>query len=98
VTRLVLARRLAADFARIERHLVTSGAADVEARLLELVNAIELLRQHPQIGRKVDQGHRELVIGRGSRGYLALYVYDPTRDVVTVAALRSQREQGYAMK
>ena len=39
---------------------------------------------------------RELVIGRGSRGYLALYRYVAEIDTVFVLALRSQRETGYA--
>ena len=39
---------------------------------------------------------RELVIGRGSRGYVALYSYVVELDAVFVLAIRSQREAGYA--
>jgi hypothetical protein len=35
------------------------------------------------------------VIGKGSRGYVARYRYDPVNDEVRVAALRSQREAGF---
>jgi toxin ParE1/3/4 len=38
----------------------------------------------------------ELVIGRGSRGYVALYRYVPEIDTVFVLAVRSQREAGCA--
>lgn len=37
---------------------------------------------------------RELVISRGSTGYIALYRYHEIRDVVTVLAIRHQREVG----
>jgi toxin ParE1/3/4 len=43
----------------------------------------------------VKGGKRELVIGRGSRGYVALYRYVPEMDIVFILALRSQREAGY---
>jgi hypothetical protein len=47
------------------------------------------------IGRPVRGGKRELVIGHGSRGYVALYRYLPEIDVVLVLAVRSQREAGH---
>ena len=47
------------------------------------------------IGRKVDDRYRELVISHGRSGYLALYRYDPSEDLVLVLAIRHQREQGY---
>jgi len=40
-------------------------------------------------------GKRELVIGRGSRGYVALYRYVSKIDTVFLLAVRSQREAGY---
>ncbi len=39
---------------------------------------------------------RELVIGRRSHGYVALYRYVPEIDTVFVLALRGQREAGYS--
>jgi len=96
VTRLVLATRLADDLDRIAAHLLEHDASDVEARLVEIIEALQVLTRHPLIGRKVKQGRRELVIGRGARGYLALYAYDALEDVVVVAALRAQREEGFS--
>ena len=38
---------------------------------------------------------RELLIGRHSRAYVALYRFVPDIDTVVVLALRSQRESGF---
>jgi plasmid stabilization system protein ParE len=95
VARLVLAGRLADDLERIEAHLRAHEATDVDARLAEIVEALQVLERHPLIGRRVEAGRRELVIGRGARGYVARYAYDPLDDVVAVTALRSQREAGF---
>ena len=48
------------------------------------------------IGRHASEKFRELVIGRSSRGYVALYTYLEVMDTVFVLAIRSQREAGYA--
>lgn len=92
---LVLAVRIGDDLERIRSHLLAHEASHVEAHLDEIIDALQLLTRHPFIGRKVGQGWRELVIGRGSRGYVALYAYDRLDDVVAVAALRAQREKGF---
>lgn len=53
-----------------------------------------MLTHSPLIGRKVQGGKRELVIARGSRGYLALYRHVADIDTAFVLAVRSQREAG----
>lgn len=50
----------------------------------------------PMIGRPVTRDKRELVIGRRSHGYVALFRYVVDVDTVFVLAVRSQREAGYA--
>jgi plasmid stabilization system protein ParE len=57
-----------------------------------LMRGLALLKDHPLIGRKVEEGLRELVISRGRSGYLALYDYDVARDTAVVLAIRHQRE------
>ena len=57
--------------------------------------AIDVLEHNPLIGRPIAGEKRELVIGRRSRGYVALYRYVAEIDTVFVLALRSQREAGY---
>ena len=48
------------------------------------------------IGRPANNDKRELVIGRSSHGYVALYRYLVEVDTVFVLAVRSQQEAGYA--
>jgi toxin ParE1/3/4 len=83
------------DFDRFFDHLAQSDVQDAPRRIGEIVEAIQILAHSPLIGRKVKGGKRELVIGRASRGYVALYRYLSEADVVFVLALRSQRESGY---
>ena len=52
-------------------------------------------RSSATIGRPVQGGKRELVIGRAARGYVALYHYIEAMDTVFVLAVRSQREVGF---
>jgi plasmid stabilization system protein ParE len=95
VARIELAPQLTDDFDRILEHLIAYEAAEAASRLDEVLRAIDLLEQNPWIGRPVEAGLRELVIGRGSRGYVALYRYVEEVDIVFVLAIRAQRELGY---
>jgi|OpeIllAssembly_1097287.scaffolds.fasta_scaffold05506_3 plasmid stabilization system protein ParE len=95
MTSLRLAARVQQDVERIAEHLRQHEVDDIGARVSEMLGALQLLGQHPLIGRPVADGLRELVIGKGSRGYVARYRYDAVKDEVRVAALRSQREGGF---
>jgi plasmid stabilization system protein ParE len=96
MTRVVLSARVRHDLARIAHHLSAHDAPDVDTRVEVILSALAILESHPLIGRKVAHGRRELVIGSGSRGYVALYAYDAGADALVVAALRAQRESGYS--
>jgi plasmid stabilization system protein ParE len=95
VARVELAPEVLADFERFFDHMVGFEVQDVTARIADIVQAIQVLTQSPLIGRPVKDGKRELVIGRGSRGYVALYRFVASVDTVFVLAIRSQREPGY---
>jgi plasmid stabilization system protein ParE len=95
VSRIELAPELGEDFDRILDHLAQHDVDDPPSRIREIIKAIDVLEHNPFIGRPVDGNMRELVIGRRSRGYLALYRYVVEIDTVFVLALRSQREAGY---
>lgn len=71
------------------------ASTDRDERLSGVIAAIDVLMASPLIGRPCDDGLRELVIGRGMRGYLALYHYDERMDLVRILAIRSQKESGY---
>lgn len=60
----------------------------------EIESGLRVLQQHPEIGRRLDSQHRELVLGRGSRGYVAKYRYLPEHERVLIATLRAQKESG----
>jgi plasmid stabilization system protein ParE len=90
-----LAPEVLGDFGRFFDHLAHFEVEDAQARVVEIVQAIQILTHSPLIGRPVKNGRRELVIGRGSRGYIALYRFVARIDTVFVLAIRSQRELGY---
>lgn len=93
--RIELAPEVLEDFDRFLDHLSEYSAENTLERMAEITAAIQILAHSPSIGRKAAAGKRELVIGRGSRGYVALYRYIPAIDTVFVLAIRSQREAGY---
>ena len=91
-----LAPQVADDLDRIIHHLTAHEAHSVNEQLQSIMAAISLLEDSPLIGRPVAKDLRELVIGRRSRGYVALYRFVAELDTVFVLALKSQREAGYA--
>ncbi len=90
-----LARGIADDFVRIAAHLLGHDVSNPEHCLTEIIAAIQILKTNPRIGRPARNGRRELVIGRDSHGYIALYTYSERTDSVYVLAIRSQKESGY---
>lgn len=89
------APEVAEDFDRIVEHLLAFDADDPAGRIQDIVAAMDVLQRNPQIGRPAEGGRRELVIGRGARGYVALCRYVPELDIVFILAIRAQREAGY---
>ena len=83
------------DLERLADFLLKTDPQAAQDTAVLIFEALELLGQHPEIGRKVQFGQRELVISRGRTGYLALYRFLPHIDRILVLALRHQRESGY---
>lgn len=96
MSRIELAVEVGNDFDRILDHLARYQVQNSEQRIQEIVEAINVLGHNPLIGRPANNDKRELVIGRRSHGYVALYRYVVKVDTVFVLAVRSQREGGYA--
>jgi len=69
---------------------IAAGAAGAA-----ILDAVEILERHPQIGRPVRGRLREIVISHGRTGYVALYRVSAHADRVEVLAIRHQREAGY---
>lgn len=92
--RIELVERAWQDLDRIAEHLLAHEVQDVVVRIQAIVEACDILERHPRMGRPTADGLRELVIGRGARGYIALYDYDDTLEWVLVLAVKAQREAG----
>lgn len=95
MARIELAPEVAADIERIYAHLAEYDVDNIDGRIREIIQAIDVLTGNPLIGRPGSGKNRELIIGRDTRGYLALYRYVEELDTVFVLALRSQREAGF---
>lgn len=94
MTRIELAPEVFDDFDRFFDHIARHDPDSAPERIGGILEALQILSHSPQIGRPVQGGKRELVIGRASRGYVALYLYVAAIDTVFVLALRSQWESG----
>lgn len=95
MTSIELAPEVLDDFDRIFDYIAKFDVGSAAERIGEIVEAVQILATSPMMGRPVKGGKRELVIGRASRGYVALYRYVAPLDTVFVLAMRSQRESGF---
>jgi toxin ParE1/3/4 len=95
MARVELAVEVLADFDRFIDHPLQVGATDVPQRMQELFDAIQILPHSPGMGRPVRDGKRELVVGKGVRGYVVLYRYVAEIETVFVLAAWAQRESGF---
>lgn len=95
MARIEVAPEVGGDFDRIFDHLAAHDVGHAPARIGEIIQAFNVLETNPLIGRPAAGDLRELIIGRGSRGYVALYRYVAELDTVFILAVRSQREAGY---
>lgn len=96
MTQIILLPGLIEDFERIRSHLQQHESAAAENRIVGIIKALDGLTDNPLLGRGRENGMRELVIGRDTRGYIALYRFVEKMDTVVVLAVRAQREAGYA--
>jgi len=96
MARVRLAPAVLDDLNRIVDHLHHHEVDDAQARAEQIISALDVLTDNPLIGRPAGDECRELLIGRDTRGYVALYRYIPVIDSVVVLAIRAQREAGYA--
>ena len=94
---VVYSRHAFADLERLADFLI-KDAPQAAVKAIEVIrDGIEILERHPFVGRPCEEGLRELLISYGKSGYVALYSYEQSQDVVLVLAIRHQREAGYSM-
>lgn len=95
VIELVYSAQALHDLERLTDFLLANDPSAAEQTTGLIIEALQLLANHPEIGRKVLHGQRELVISRGRTGYIALYRFLPRLQRIVVLAVRHQREAGY---
>lgn len=95
MARVIYAAPALADLDRLTDFLVQTDSTAALETVGLIIEAMQVLENHPLIGRPAEQDLRELVISRGKSGYLALYSYELDQDAVLVLAIRHQREAGY---
>ena len=96
MSRIELAPEVGDDFDRILDHLAEYQVENPVLRIRESIEALNVLEHNPMIGHPANNDKRELVIGRSSHGYVALYRYIAEIDTVFVLAVCNQQEAGYA--
>ena len=92
-----LSARAQSDISRLHAFLLEKDSNAAKRAVLSIRDAFMPLKQSHMIGRLVEDHHdlRELVIDFGAAGYLALYRFEPSLDVVTILAIKHQREDDY---
>jgi plasmid stabilization system protein ParE len=95
LARVVYSESALANLQRAFDFLLDNDPEAAREAAAAISGAIELLRVHPMIGRRLEGPLRELVISYGRTGYVALYRFLPERDEVRVLAIRHQRELDY---
>ena len=98
MARLIYSGQALAALERLTDFLIESDPAAATETVDLITEAVEVLANHPLIGRPTEHGLRELLISRGRSGYVALYSYERREDVVLVLAIRHQREAGYTVE
>lgn len=93
---VVYSRYAFADLERLADFLIKDAPQAAVTAIDEIRDGIEILERHPFVGRPCEEGLRELLISYGKSGYVALYSYEQSQDVVLVLTIRHQREAGYS--
>ena len=95
MSQIIFSQKAILDIERFRIFLHTNGLSAIEA-VKTIIDSIDNLAFNPRIGRPVkefEHEHRELIINFGSSGYIAEYRID--KNIVTILALRHQKEVGY---
>jgi plasmid stabilization system protein ParE len=94
MARVQITVRALADLERLFDFLAEHNPKLARERMLSVRRALELLADHPLLGRQAEDGRRELILSRGRFGYVAKYRWVPAEDVILILAVRHQLEAG----
>ncbi len=95
--RVIVTEAAALGLKRCHRFLAAQNRQAARRAGQAIARQFALLETHPDIRRPFPDlpELRELVIGFGDSGYVALYRHEPEADAVHVLAFRHQKEAGY---
>ena len=93
MARIIYSGRALADLERLFEFLAVHDHQAAMISAERISQGIDILQNHPHIGRPVAHGLRELILSRDRTGYVALYHFDKARDIVRILTIRHQREQ-----
>ena len=96
MARVEVTERALKDLERLFDFIAEEDPVRARKQLVSVRRALELLPDHPLLGREAEEGRRELILSRGRYGYIAKYRWLQAEDVVLILAIRHQREAGYA--
>jgi plasmid stabilization system protein ParE len=91
-----ITQRALADLERLFDVIAAENPGKAAVQILSVRKALELLADHPLLGRPAEEGRRELILSRGRYGYIAKYRWLPAEEIVLILAVRHQLEAGYA--
>jgi plasmid stabilization system protein ParE len=95
VVQVVYSARSLAHIERAFQFLRDKNPTAALNAVTAIQSAVDNLRAHPFIGRRIEGELRELTISYGQSGYVALYRFVVSQDEVRVLAIRHQRELGF---
>jgi plasmid stabilization system protein ParE len=97
VPRLIVTEAARTGLERCRIFLSSRNPAAARKASQVIAEAFKMLMDNPELGRRIDDSEvlRELLIGFGATGYVALYTYNAKTDTVLILAFRHQREAGY---
>lgn len=95
LARIVYSSRAINHLERAFDHIALQDLKGAMAAAQAIRSAVQLLGEHPFIGRRVVGETRELVISFGKTGFIALYRFLAAKDEVRILAIRHQRELDY---
>jgi len=97
VPRVVVTEGAAQGSERCRRFLAEKNSQATRRAAQAIERQFIIPESNPDMGRPLDDlpELRELVIGFGGSGYVALYHHEPETNTVYVLAFRHQKEAGY---
>lgn len=93
---VIFAPRALLDLQRLREFLRRKSPTSAKRAAIAIIYAVQRLALHPEMGRQAEEmaaSYRVLPVAFGDSGYLVLYRH--ANDLVTVLAVRHQKEAGF---